>query len=192
MGEILKDVFIHSTAEVSKDAKIGKNTKIWHHAQVREGAIVGKNCVLGKNVYVGKDAEIGNNVKMENNATIYRGVRIEDDVFLGPHMTFTNDPYPRSLNKDWKPTPTLVKKGASIGANSTILCGTTIGKHAMIGMGSVVTKDVPDYGLVFGNPASLRGYACECGRKLEKIRSEGKNIVMRCKHCNKEIEIRKN
>jgi len=191
MGDILKEVFIHETAIVSDDAQIGRGTKVWHHAQVREGANIGKNCVLGKDVYVGKDVKIGDNVKMENRATIYRGVTIEDNVFIGPHVTFTNDLYPRSLNKDWKSIPTLVKEGASIGANSTVLCGITIGKHAMIGIGSVVTRNVPNHALVFGNPASLKGYVCECGRKLEKIRNEGKNILMRCNYCHKKIKILK-
>lgn len=160
------NIFIHQTAEVNENAKIGNNTKIWNLAQVRENANIGENCIISKNVYVDANVKIGNNVKIQNNVNVYHGVEIEDDVFLGPSMTFTNDMYPRSFNNDWKITETLVKKGASIGANATIRCGITIGEYSMIGSGSVVTKDVEPYALMVGNPAKKIGYVCFCGYKL--------------------------
>ena len=158
--------YIHPTAIVNKTAKIGEGTKIWHFAHVRENAKIGRNCVLGHAVYVDCNVRIGNGVKLENRANIYDGVTLEDDVFVGPHVTFTNDRFPRSFNTDWKIVPTLVKKGASIGAGSVVLCGVTINEYAMIGAGSVVTQDLPAHALAFGNPARIRGFACKCGRKL--------------------------
>ncbi len=160
-------VFIHPTAEVSDEAVIGDGTKIWNLAQVREKSVIGKNCIISKNVYVDTQAVLGDRVKVQNNVNIYHGVEVEDDVFLGPSMTFTNDFYPRAFNDNWKITYTKVKKGASIGANATIVCGTTIGRYAMVGSGSVVTKDVPDHALVVGNPARQIGWVCECGHKLD-------------------------
>lgn len=161
-------IFIHSTAEVSEQAEIGDGTKIWNQAQVREGCMVGRNCIISKNVYIDVEVVIGNRVKIQNNVNVYHGVEIEDDVFLGPSMTFTNDLYPRSFHDDWEITKTYVKKGASIGANATIVCGNTIGKYAMIGSGSVVTKDVSDYALMAGNPAKQIGWVCKCGHRLDE------------------------
>lgn len=163
----MSNVFIHSTAEVSKDAVIGEGTKIWNQAQVREGAHIGEKCIISKNVYVDENVHIGDRVKIQNNVNVYHGVTVEDDVFLGPSMTFTNDMYPRAFNADWKVSDTLVKKGASIGANATIRCGITIGEYATVGAGSTVTKDVPAYALVAGNPARQIGWVCECGYKLD-------------------------
>ena len=161
-------VFIHHTAEVSENANIGEGTKIWNLAQVRGNCVIGENCIISKNVYIDTQVEIGNNVKVQNNVNVYHGVKIEDDVFLGPSMTFTNDLYPRAFNTDWEITETLVKKGASIGANVTVVCGVTIGEYAMIGSGSVVTKDVPKHALVVGNPARQIGRVCKCGFKLDE------------------------
>lgn len=161
-------VYVHPTAEVSDKAQIGEGTKIWNLAQVREDCSIGENCIISKNVYIDTKVVIGNRVKIQNNVNVYHGVEVEDDVFLGPSMTFTNDFYPRAFNSDWQITNTYIKKGASIGANVTVVCGNTIGQYAMIGSGSVVTKDVPDYALMVGNPAKQIGWVCKCGQKLNE------------------------
>lgn len=160
------DIFIHGSADVSPQADIGGGTKIWNNAQVRERAVIGKNCVIGKNAYIDSDVRLGDGVKAQNNVNVYHGVTVEDDVFLGPSMTFTNDMFPRAFNADWQITETLVKRGASIGANATIVCGVSIGEYSMVGCGAVVTKDVPAYALVVGNPARQIGWVCECGHRL--------------------------
>jgi UDP-2-acetamido-3-amino-2,3-dideoxy-glucuronate N-acetyltransferase len=181
--------FKHPTAIVESD-NIGDGTKIWHFAHVREGAKLGKNCIVGKSVYIDADVEIGNGVKIQNFVSVYKGVRIEDDVFVGPSVTFTNDRYPRSFQWDEeKIIPTVVKRGASIGANSTIICGVTINEYVIIGAGSVVTKEVPPFGLVYGNPAELKGFVCQCGIRLH---CKGKKVdvaILKCPHCGKELEI---
>ena len=179
----MSDVFIHETAEVSDGAQIGAGTKVWNQVQVREGVVIGENCILSKNVYVDANVHIGSGVKIQNNVNVYHGVTVEDDVFLGPSMTFTNDMYPRAFNGDFEVSETLVKKGASIGANSTIRCGITIGEYATVGSGSVVTKDVPAHALVVGNPAHQIGWVCECGFKLDE---NGK-----CTKCGKEYPDKK-
>lgn len=169
--------FVHKTAEVSNKVQIGEGTSIWNEAQIREGAKVGKNCIISKGVYIDKNVIIGNNIKIQNYSCIYHGSKIEDGVFIGPHVILTNDKHPRAINpdyslksdKDWEEGKILVKKGASIGANAVILPGTEIGEWALIGAGSVVTKNVPDYGLVFGNPAILKGFVCKCGKRAEKF-----------------------
>jgi len=185
-----KRFFVHPTAIIEEDVAIGEGTRIWHFVHVRKKAKIGKNCNIGKGVYIDTEVEIGNNVKIQNFVSVYKGVRIEDDVFIGPHATFTNDLYPRSFNEDWELVPTLVRRGASIGANATILCGITIGEYAMVGAGAVVTKDVPPFGLVFGNPARLRGFVCYCGRKLEKIVEETESeVVFKCSFCGKAVRI---
>ena len=178
----MTDVFIHETAEVSESAIIGSGTKIWNQAQVRNDAVLGEDCVISKNVYIDEHVKIGSRVKVQNNVNVYHGVTIEDDVFLGPSMTFTNDMYPRAFNAEWKITETLVKKGASIGANVVIRCGVTIGEYAMVGTGSVVTKDVPSYALVVGNPARQIGWICKCGFKLD---ADGV-----CTKCKQKYDIR--
>ncbi|WP_035059525.1 acyltransferase [Andreprevotia chitinilytica] len=149
------DSFVHASANVSADAKIGEGSKIWINVQVREQAVIGRNCIVSKDVYIDHGVQIGNNCKIQNSVSVYSGVTIEDDVFVGPNAAFTNDKVPRAFNAEWKITPTLVKAGASIGANATIVCGIVVGEYAMVAAGAVVTKDVPAYAMVMGNPARV-------------------------------------
>lgn len=174
-------VYIHETAEVSDDAEIGEGTKIWNQVQIRERAVIGTDCIISKNVYVDAGVHIGDRVKIQNNVNVYHGVTVRDDVFLGPSMTFTNDPFPRAFSVDWKVYETEVKRGASIGANAVIVCGNTIGEYAMVGAGSVVTDDVADHALVAGNPARQIGWVCKCGQRLDKdhiCRACGKRYML--------------
>lgn len=190
---------IHHTAQVDETARLGNNTSVWNWVQVRENASIGENCILSKGVYIDFGVKIGNNVKIQNNVSVYHGCTIEDGVFIGPHVCFTNDKLPRAINPDlslksaddWQISPITVKKGASLGANSTILPGVTIGEWALVGSGSVVTKNVPNHGLVLGNPARLKGFVCRCGMKLE-IKDKGSEIItLYCKACDEELEIPK-
>lgn len=163
-----QNYFVHETTVVDDGCKIGKGTKIWHFSHIMSGCEIGDCCNLGQNVVVSPGVKLGTNVKVQNNVSIYTGVICEDDVFLGPSMVFTNVINPRSAiirKSEYKRT--LVKQGASIGANATIICGNVIGKYAMIGAGSVVTKDVPDYALIVGNPAKQIGWISEFGHRLE-------------------------
>ncbi len=188
----MSDLFIHPLAVVDEGAKIGKGTRIWHFAHVRGTASIGKNCNIGKDVYIDADVVIGSNVKIQNGVSVYKGVTIEDDVFCGPHMTFTNDLYPRAFGNSWDVFETLVKKGATIGAHATIICNTTLGQYCMVGSGAVVTKDVPAQGLVVGNPARLVGYVCKCGQPLsDEVSKDEESITMRCSKCDSEIRISK-
>lgn len=159
-------VQIHSTAVVEDGVVVGGGTRIWHHTHVRAQAHIGEACVLGKNVFVDAGVRIGDRCKIQNNVSIYTGVTLEDEVFVGPSAVFTNDLYPRARSESWEVIPTLVRTGASIGANATILCGVTIGRGAMIGAGSVVTAAVLDHTLVRGNPARPVGRVCVCGRPI--------------------------
>ena len=185
----MNKAYVHPTAIVEKTAKIGDGTEIWHFAHVREDAEIGRECVLGYSVYVGKGVKIGNRVKLQNRATVYQGVKIEDDVFVGPHVTFTNDPYPRSFSTNWKIVPTLVKKGASIGAGTVVICGVTIGEYVMIGASSVVTKDIPPHAMAYGNPAKIRGFVCRCGGRLTKEEERKREVLMVCPLCDEKYEI---
>ncbi|MGZ3504346.1 MAG: DapH/DapD/GlmU-related protein [Vulcanimicrobiaceae bacterium] len=162
--------FVHESSYVDEPSSIGENTKIWHFSHVLAGCEIGSNCNIGQNVVIGPRVRIGDRVKIQNNVSVYEGVELEDEVFCGPSMVFTNVFTPRSgtpRNSSDDYLRTLVKKGASIGANATVVCGNTIGSYAFVGAGSVVTKDVPDFAVVYGNPARVHGYACECGLKLE-------------------------
>jgi UDP-2-acetamido-3-amino-2,3-dideoxy-glucuronate N-acetyltransferase len=162
--------FVHESAVIDKDVEIGEGTKIWHFSHVQSGAQIGKNCVFGQNVNIGNNVVIGNNCKIQNNVSVYEGVTLEDYVFCGPSMVFTNiiDPrckYPQVGSKFY--FKTLVGEGASLGANCTIVCGNKIGKNAMVGAGAVVTKDVPDFALVVGSPAKIIGWVSEAGKRLQ-------------------------
>ena len=191
-------MFIDKTAIISKGVKIGKNTRVWHLTQIRENAEIGNNCVIGKNCYIDHNVKIGNNVKIQNNSSIYYMVLIEDGVFIGPHVIITNDKIPRAIDKkgnlktekEWKAEKTTIKKGASIGAGSILLPGLTIGRYSMIGAGSIVTKDVGDYALVYGNPAKFRGYVCKCGEKIIKTEENANKKILNCFKCKEIIKIK--
>ena len=170
--------FIHSTAIIDEGCEIGEKTKIWHFSHILTGSKIGENCNIGQNVVVGPDVSVGNNCKIQNNVSVYKGVTLEDWVFCGPSMVFTNVYNPRAeIRKMDEARTTLVKKGATIGANATIICGTTLGRYSFIGAGAVITKDVPDHALVVGNPARQIGWVCECGERLTE--------KMKCTFCGK-------
>ncbi len=176
-----KEHFVHPTAVVDKPVEIGEGTKIWHFTHIMSGARIGESCTIGQNVFIGSGAVLGNNIKIQNNVSIYNGVVLEDHVFCGPSMVFTNVFNPRSfISRKKEYRNTLVRRGATIGANVTIICGNTIGQYAFIGAGSVVTKDIPDYALVYGNPGKVKGWVCQCAEEIT-FRS-GKAI---CKTCGK-------
>lgn len=182
-----KEYFVHESSYIDEPCEIGKGTKIWHFSHIMSNCKIGENCNIGQNVVISSDVVLGNNVKIQNNVSVYTGVVCEDDVFLGPSCVFTNVINPRSFiaRKD-EYRKTVIHKGASIGANATIVCGHDIGKYAFVGAGSVVTKDVPDYALVVGNPARIRYYVCECSEKMEFVED-----AFKCKKCGKEY-IKKN
>ena len=179
-------VFVHESSYVDDGVKIGEGTSIRHFCHILGDVEIGRNCRIGQNVVIGPAVRIGDNVKIQNNVSVYRGVTLEDDVFCGPSMVFTNvltprSAFPRKPDEDF--LPTQVGRGATIGANATIVCGVTIGRQAMIGAGSVVTRDVPDYALVYGNPAVQHGWACECGAKL-KFKKADRQAT--CKECGRQ------
>ncbi len=181
---VLNGVFIHKLAEV-QTKNIGSGTKVWQFVVILPGAKIGKNCNICSHCFIENDVIIGNNVTIKNGVQIWDGIRIEDDVFIGPNVTFTNDLRPRSKRYPDKFLTTVIKKGASIGANATIIAGITIGRYSMIGAGSVMTKNVGDYELWYGNPAAFRGFVCKCGGKLnqsfvcEKCGLDYKSVLMK-------------
>lgn len=180
------EYFLHPSSVVDEGAVIGNGTKIWHFCHVMADAQIGENCNLGQNVFVASGVQIGNNVKVQNNVSIYTGVILKDDVFLGPSMVFTNVINPRShINRQGEYQTTLVENGVSIGANATIICGVSLGKYAFVGAGTVVTKDVPAYGLVYGNPGQLQGWMCRCGERLIFIKGRQLNLAV-CGSCGSE------
>ncbi|MEM2138981.1 MAG: acyltransferase [Candidatus Woesearchaeota archaeon] len=183
-----KKYYVNKYAVIDDDVDIGEGTKIWHFSHIQSGAKIGKNCVLGQNINVGNNVTIGNYCKIQNNVSIYEGVTLEDYVFCGPSMVFTNilDPkckYPQVGAQYY--VKTLVKEGASIGANATIVCGNTLGKHCLVGAGAVVTKDVPDFALVVGNPARIVGWVSEAGKKLKF----DENGIAYCEKSNKKYKL---
>jgi UDP-2-acetamido-3-amino-2,3-dideoxy-glucuronate N-acetyltransferase len=179
-----KNYFVHESSYVDEPCEIGEGTKIWHFSHVMAGSKIGRRCNIGQNVVVSPDVRIGDNVKIQNNVSVYTGVELEDDVFCGPSMVFTNVANPRShVSRKDEYRKTLVKRGATIGANATVVCGNTIGRFAFIGAGAVVTRDVPDYALVVGNPGRIVGWSCRCGVRLDLARDpqEGDDAI--CSAC---------
>ena len=184
----MTDYIVHESSFVDDGAEIGSGSKIWHFCHVMTGAHIGKGCSIGQNVFVASGAVIGNNVKIQNNVSIYTGVILEDDVFLGPSMVFTNVINPRShIDRKDEYQPTLVKCGATIGANATVVCGVTLGRYCFIGAGSVVTMDIPDFALVYGNPGRVQGWMCQCGTRLNFV-SEAKKLLASCPRCREQYE----
>jgi len=171
---------VHPTAIVEDGAVVGPGTAIWHRGHVRDGARIGADCSLGFAVYVDTGVVVGDRCRIQNHVSVYQGVTLEDDVFVGPQATFTNDRFPRAAASEWTVVPTRVRRGASIGANATIVCGVVIGAHAMVGAGAVVTADVPAHALVLGSPARLHGWVCVCGHTLAR---RGERLPDRCGHC---------
>lgn len=179
----MPDYFVHESSYVDEGAEVGPGTKIWHFCHVMPRARIGERCNIGQNVLVSPDVTVGNNVKIQNNVSLYTGVIVEDDVFLGPSMVFTNVVNPRShVSRKNEYQTTLVRKGASIGANATIVCGITLGRYCFVGAGSVVTRDLPDYALAYGSPARVHGWMCQCGEQLEFTGQAGDERAI-CKSC---------
>jgi UDP-2-acetamido-3-amino-2,3-dideoxy-glucuronate N-acetyltransferase len=180
------DYFVHDSSYVDQPCQIGKGTKVWHFSHIMSGCVIGEHCNIGQNVVISPGCRIGNNVKIQNNVSVYTGVTLEDDVFCGPSMVFTNVMNPRShVPRKDEYRATLVRQGASIGANSTVVCGTELGRYCFIGAGSVVTRDVPDYAVVYGNPARVRGWICSCGIKLAFASPDTGVATARCEACGR-------
>ena len=177
-----KNYFVHESSYIDEPSTIGEGSKIWHFSHILKNVTVGKKCNIGQNVVIGPNVKVGDNCKIQNNVSVYEGVELEDHVFCGPSMVFTNVFNPRSevVRKD-EYRKTLVKKGASIGANATVVCGSTIGEYAFVGAGSVVTRDVPAYALVMGTPARRTAWMCRCGEKLGKAKA---GDVASCPACH--------
>ena len=181
----MSDYYVHETSLVGEDVNIGDHTRVWQFCNIMSGVTIGRNCNIGQNVFIETGVKLGDCVKVKNNISLYQGVECEDGVFLGPNCVFTNVINPRSfIEKKDQLRRTIVKKGATVGANATIVCGNSIGRYAMVGAGSVVTKDVADYELVVGNPARNMGYVCKCG---ERIVEAGEKYI--CNSCDKQYAL---
>jgi acetyltransferase-like isoleucine patch superfamily enzyme len=190
--------FTHETANIENDVQIGDGTKIWAYTHVRKGTKIGQNCVVAEGVFIDEGSQIGDNCKIQNHAIIYHQAILENGVFIGPNVCFTNDKQPRAINPDgslksaddWEASTIKIGEGAAIGGHSVITPGVTIGAWAMAGSGSVISKDVPDFGLVYGNPARIHGFVCKCGKKLDDVVSEeGDKVVLKCAKCGEEVKI---
>ena len=185
--------FVHPTADVSPRATIGAGTRIWHQAQVREGAVIGTDCMLGKGAYVDSDVRIGNRCKLQNGVSVFHGFSLEDGVFVGPGAMLLNDKHPRAINpdgslksdEDWEVSEGVVEYGAAVGGGAVVLPGVRIGRMAVVGSGAVVTRDVPERGIVVGNPARLRGFACDCGHTLREVGAES----YECPKCGRTYQV---
>ena len=184
-----RDFVVHPSAEIHPSVRIGRGTKIWHQAQVRENATIGEDCNISKDVYIDFGVTIGNRVKIQNGVSVYHGVVLEDDAFVGPHVSFTNDPMPRAFSSDWQVVPTFVRRGAAIGANSTIVCGVTLGPYSMVAAGSTVANDVPPHALVIGSPARLVAYICRRGHRMEPIAPVDYAALYRCVSCGESLQV---
>jgi len=190
------DYFVHPTAMVEDRVEIGAGTKIWHYAQIRHDTKIGQNCVIANSVFIDFASEIGDNVKIQNHAIVYHKAIIGDGVFIGPNVCFTNDNNPRAINPDgsikgaddWEVSTIKIGKGAAIGAHSVITPGITIGQFAMAGSGSVISRDVPDFALVYGNPARIRAFVCKCGKKIKEYEKKGSKVIGKCQ-CGLSVEI---
>jgi len=180
-------IFIHPSSEVHPGAEIGDGTCIWNDCQIREKTKIGSNCIIGKGVYIDIGVKIGNRVKIQNHVSVYAGVEIEDEVFVGPNATFTNDMYPRATSRDWKIVPTKLRYGCSIGANATIICGVVISPFAMIAAGSVVTVNVPPFALMSGNPSRVVGFVCKKGHPMIQTNALEEKLLLECPTCGQKL-----
>ncbi len=185
----MSEYYVHPTAQIDDKVVIGKGTKIWHNVHIRENVIIGENCVISKSVYLDAGVSIGNRVKIQNAVSVYKGILLEDDVYIGPNATFTNDMYPRAVSRDWQVIPTILRKGCSIGANATILCGVEINKYAMIAAGSVVTENVLPFALMLGSPARLKGFVCVCVQPFKLKNQNVPNFRFLCTKCGKKLMV---
>jgi acetyltransferase-like isoleucine patch superfamily enzyme len=191
--------YVHPTAEVASEAVIGEGTRIWHQAQVRQGAQIGNECIIGKGAYIDFEVVIGHRCKLQNGVYVYHGSTLEEGVFLGPGVMVLNDKNPRAINPDgtlksdadWQVSPTHIRLGAALGGGAIILPGVMVGKWAIVGSGAVVTRNVPDYGLAYGNPARLAGFVCPCGQRLNlAAESSGmEDITLKCPSCHQAVAI---
>ena len=186
-----KKFFVHESAYVDEGVTIGNGTKIWHFSHILSDTEIGENCIIGQNCMIGPEVKIGNGCKIQNNVSVYKGVILEEDVFCGPSCVFTNVLTPRAfIERKNEFKQTLVKKGATIGANATVVCGHTIGKYALIGAGAVVTSNVPDYALFLGVPARLAGWVCKCGLVLTRKKGSENKDKLVCGNCEREYELK--